>query len=86
MDYPLAQAVPTTCHLFLGDDSSYGGFETSVIAFEPVNQYTLQAERFSRYLLGDPVPTWPIETAMTTMKIIDRLFASARSDRWQPVN
>ena len=71
---------------FVGDTSSYGGFETSTIAFEPVNQYTLQAERFSRYLLGDPVPAWPIETAMTTMKIIDRLFASVRSNRWEPVD
>ena len=86
MDYPLAQAVQNACHLFVGDSSSYGGFETSTIAFEPVNQYTLQAERFSRYLLGDPVPTWPIETAMTTMKIIDRLFASVRSNRWEPVD
>jgi len=85
MDYPLAQAVPTACHLFIGDACSYGGFETSTIAFEPVNQYTLQADRFSRYLLGDSVPTWPIETAMTTMKIIDRLFASARSNQWEPV-
>ncbi len=86
MDYPLAHALPTESHLFIGDESSIGGFETETIAFDPVNQYTLQAERFSRHLLGDPVPTWPIETAMTTMRIIRGLFMSARSNGWESID
>jgi hypothetical protein len=85
MDYPLAQAQPTRCHIFIGDASSFGGFETSTVSFEPVNQYMLQAERFSRFLLGEPVPTWPIEDARSTLQIIDALFESARKDRWVPV-
>jgi predicted dehydrogenase len=85
MDYPLAHALPTESHIFIGNESSIGGFETETIAFEPVNQYTLQAERFSRHLLGDPVPTWPIETAMTTMRIINGLFSSARSNGWESI-
>ena len=32
--------------------------------FQPVNQYTLQVERFSRLLLGHDVPSWPIEDAL----------------------
>ena len=56
MDYPLAQAQPTRCHIFIGDASSFGGFETSTVSFEPVNQYMLQAERFSRFLLGERCP------------------------------
>jgi len=82
MDYPLAHAQPTECHLYIGDDSSLGGFPTTTITFEPVNQYTLQAERFSRYILSDDVPHWPIETALDTMRIVDCLFVSALSGGW----
>lgn len=84
-DYPLAHAQPTQCHLYLGDEQSYGGFETSTITFAPVNQYTLQAERFSRHLLGDDVPTWPIEDARTTLGIINALFTAAGNNRWEPI-
>jgi predicted dehydrogenase len=83
MDFPLAQAVPLECHILIGDATSIGGFETTSITFEPVNQYTLQGERFSRYLLGDDVPVWPIETAAATMKVIAGLFTSASTGQWQ---
>ena len=83
MDFPLAQAVPLECHVLIGDATSIGGFETTSIKFQPVNQYTLQGERFSRYLLGDDVPAWPIETAATTISIITAFFISATTGQWQ---
>jgi predicted dehydrogenase len=82
LDYPLAHAMPTDCHLLIGDDTSYGGVPTSTVTFEPVNQYTLQAERFSRYLLGEPVRCWPIEDALSTLRIIEALFRSAETGGW----
>jgi hypothetical protein len=72
--------------VLIGDETSIGGFETTTIGFEPVNQYTLQGERFSRYLLGDDVPAWPIETAGTTMTVITALFASAATGQWQELS
>ena len=51
--------------------------------FQPVNQYTLQVERFSRLLLGHDVPSWPIEDAPGTLRTIEALFASGRSGGWQ---
>jgi predicted dehydrogenase len=85
MDYPLAQAVPAECHVLVGDATSIGGFETTSIGFEPVNQYTLQGERFSRHLLGEDVPVWPIETAAVTLNIVDALFTSASTGLWQEI-
>ena len=55
------------------------------MTFEPVNQYALQIERFSRRLLGEDVPNWPIEDAAVTLRTIEALFESARTGRWQPV-
>lgn len=51
--------------------------------FETVNQFTLQGERFSRRLLGEAVPAWPIEEALDTLRTIESIFASARSGGWQ---
>jgi predicted dehydrogenase len=47
-----------------------------------VNQYTLQAERFSRFLLGADVPAWPIEDALGTLRTIEALFESATRGAW----
>jgi predicted dehydrogenase len=50
-----------------------------------VNQYTLQVERFSQLLRGEPVPSWPIEDSLLTLRIIEALFESAKTDRWQKI-
>jgi predicted dehydrogenase len=82
-DFPYAQARPTACHIEIGDTTSVGSLPTETLSFEPVNQYALQVERFSRRLLGDPVPTWPIEDALGTLRAIEAIFASARDGCWQ---
>jgi predicted dehydrogenase len=82
-DFPYAQARPTACHLEVGDSSTVGAFASSSFAFEPVNQYMLQVERFSRKVLGEDVQSWPIEDALSTMRTIDALFASGRSGGWE---
>ena len=82
-DFPYAHGRPTPCHVYVGDQRSHGAVETMSYSFEPVNQYTLQVERFSRYLRGDQVPSWPIEDSLLTLRIIEALFASARDGRWQ---
>jgi predicted dehydrogenase len=82
-DFPFAQARPTACHLETGDVTSVGSLPTATFSFEPVNQYALQVERFSRHLLGDAVATWPIEDSLGTLRAIEAIFASARHGRWQ---
>ena len=84
-DFPYAQARPTACRIEVGDASSAGALPTSSYTFEPVNQYTLQVERFSRFLLGETVPNWPIEDALDTLYTIEALFTSARTGQWQPI-
>jgi predicted dehydrogenase len=82
-DFPYAHGRPTACRVYVGDETSAGGIETAAYAFEPVNQYTLQVDRFSRYLRGEQVPSWPIEDALLTLRIIEALFESARRAQWQ---
>jgi predicted dehydrogenase len=84
-DFPYAHGRPTPCHVFVGDHTSHGAVETMTFSFEPVNQYTLQVERFSRYLQGEPVASWPIEDSLLTLRIIEALFESAASGQWQDI-
>jgi predicted dehydrogenase len=83
MNFPFAHARPMACQIEMGDASSVGAFPTVTYTFEPANHYLLQVERFSRRLLGDAVPGWPIEDALDTMRTIEALFGSARKGTWQ---
>jgi predicted dehydrogenase len=47
------------------------------------NQYTLQGDMASRVALGEIAPPYPIEDAVATMRVIDALFRSAQSGRWE---
>ena len=85
MDFPFAHARPTACRLEVGDTLSVGALPTQTFTFGPANQYALQIERFSRYLLGEAVPSWPIEDALITLRVIEALFESARQGNWQSV-
>ena len=55
---------------------------TEEIRVGPANQYTLQGDQFSEAVLrGTPVPT-PLDDAVANMRVIEAVFASARSGRW----
>ena len=83
LTFPYAHGRPSACQIELGDSSSVGSFPTQTFHFEPANQYTLQIERFSRLLLGHEAPSWPIEDALHTLRVIEALFVSAHSASWQ---
>jgi len=83
MNFPFAQAKPIACCIEIGDGNSVGSLPTSVISFEPVNQYARQIERFSKYLLGETVAHWDIEDAMETLRTIEAIFQSAHTGGWK---
>ena len=53
------------------------------IVFDPVDQYTLQADAFARSILDQsPVPTG-LEDSINNMKVIEALFQSSEHNSWQ---
>ena len=50
-----AHGRSTACHVYVGEHTSHGAFETTKYTFEPVNQYTLQVDRPG--LRGEEVPS-----------------------------
>ena len=81
--FPFAHARPTACQIELGDDTSIGAFPTQIFKFEAANQYLLEVERFSKLLLGESVPRWPIEDSLDILRTIEAIFESARTGQWQ---
>jgi predicted dehydrogenase len=85
MDFPFAHPVPQTCHLMVGGDRSIGQIPARTLAFEPVNQYALQAERFSRLVRGETAQQFPIELGIANMRVLDALRRSGDSRTWENV-
>jgi len=53
------------------------------VTFPPCNQWVIQAELFSQAVQqGGPAPI-PIEDAVATMEVIDAIFRSVQSGRWE---
>jgi predicted dehydrogenase len=59
------------------------GIETETVP--ACNQYTLQGDTFSRVVRGEISLPYGVEDAISNMRIIDALFRSERSDRWETV-
>lgn len=58
------------------------GGSTRETAFPVVDQYTLQGDAFAQAVIEDrPVPT-PLEDAVANMRVIERVFESARRGTW----
>lgn len=56
---------------------------TDEIVLDACDQYTIQAELFSRAVLDDtPVPT-PIDDAVANMRVIEAMFRSGKSGQWE---
>jgi predicted dehydrogenase len=62
--------------------------EKSLIDVEPVDQYTLQGDQFSAAIRGVEGVNVPcsIDDAVANMMVIDALFRSAETGRWEPVS
>jgi predicted dehydrogenase len=82
---PFNAPADQSCKIFLDDGAQLGGASAQETSFPIVDQYSLQAEAFSRAIrTGGPVEN-PIETAVGNMRVIDALFRSAESGRWESV-
>jgi predicted dehydrogenase len=82
-DFPYAHARPSACSVEVGDSSTVGSLPNTIFRYEPANHYALEVDRFSRLLLKQNVPGWPIEDAVNTLRTIEALFESTRTGSWQ---
>ena len=72
--------------IFIDDGSSLDGKNITTEVLAPCDQYTLEAEAFSRAVRGDiPLP-YGLDDALMNTHIIDALFRSEKSGRFEKVS
>ena len=69
----------------IDDCSSLEGAGIVTETLPPADQYMLQGEAFSRAVRGQVPLPFGVEDAIANMRVIDALFRSERSGRWEPV-
>ncbi|WP_437968051.1 Gfo/Idh/MocA family oxidoreductase [Sorangium sp. So ce260] len=85
IEIPFNAPADQPCKIFLDDGSTLNCSSAKVTSFPVVDQYHLQSEAFSRAIrTGGPVEN-PIEVAVGNMRVIDALFRSAESGRWEKI-
>jgi predicted dehydrogenase len=76
------QGAKTTLVL---DDGSPGGAGITTETLPESDQYQLQGEAFSRAIRGELVLPYGVEHAIAGMRVLDALFRSEKSGRWETV-
>ncbi|MGH7460012.1 MAG: Gfo/Idh/MocA family protein [Longimicrobiales bacterium] len=86
VEVPFNAPPDRPCRIFVDDgrDLFSGGVE--VFEFPIVDQYTVQADHFARAIRGTGQVPVPLEDSIANMEVIDALFRSAGSGRWEAVH
>jgi predicted dehydrogenase len=71
------------CRIFVDDGRELGDRSAEAIDFPAVDQYTLQGDNFSAAIRGEREVPVGLEDAVANMAVIDALFKSVESGRWE---
>ena len=85
IEIPFNAPADRPCKVFLDDGSTLDGSSAKTTTFPTVDQYGLQSEAFSRAIRAGGAVENGIQTAVANMRVIDALFRSAESKRWETV-
>jgi predicted dehydrogenase len=82
---PFNAPLGGTTSIFLDDARAPGGASAVAETFAACDMYTLQGDAFSQAVRGDiPLP-YGLDDAICNMRVIDALFKSEQSGRWEKV-
>ena len=83
VEIPFNPPATHAARLLTDDGRDLTGGGIGVETFAPVNQYTLQAERFADAVRGRGAVPVGLEDAIGNMAVLDALFRAAGSGRWE---
>jgi predicted dehydrogenase len=85
MELPVPFTPPKehACRIVIDSGESLDGSSAVVENFPPVDQYQLQCDLAAAVFRGDAAQEFPIEDAIANMAVIDALYRSAISGRWE---
>jgi len=83
IEIPFNAPPDRPCRVFLDDGRDLFGSGVETFELPVCNQYTIQGDEFSRAVRdGGEVPV-PLESSICNMAVIDAVFRSAESGRWE---
>ena len=83
IEVPVNAPPDRACRILVDDGSDLFGGGAEVLEFEPCDQYTIQGDLFSRSIRESTKPAIPLESSVATMAVIEAVFRSAGSNRWE---
>ena len=83
LEIPFSPPADHACRILVDDGSQLAGAAAEVIILPAVDQYRLQGERFSEAVRGVGTVSVTLEDAIANMSVIDALFRSVTSGRWE---
>ena len=85
IEIPFNAPPPHACRVFKDSGADLKGSSIETITIPSCDQYTLQAEAFSKAIRKEAAWPFPISDAVQNMRIIDALYKSGDSGKWEAV-
>ena len=83
LEIPFSAPSHRPCRIIVNNGRDILGTSARIKTLPICNQYTLQGDAFSRAIRQDgPVPV-PLENSIKNMAVIEAIFRSAKSGRWE---
>jgi len=82
VEVPFAHPDTIGAHIAFGSNVAPSTEPDEIIEFKPVNQYALQATRFSRRIRDPSVPHWTLTDAQENMHVLDAIRPAAHNQHW----
>ena len=83
IEIPFNMPKDQPTRLFIDDGSDVTGKNIVTETFPTADQYTLQGDDFSRAILENSEVPVPLEDAIANMSVIDAIFRSATTSKWE---
>lgn len=80
---PVNAPPDRSCRILIDDGSDLFSAGAETIEFPICDQYTIQGDLFARSIREDQQPVISLEESIRNMAVVDAVFASARSGRWE---
>ncbi len=74
------------CRIFIDDGGDIFGDDITTETLPTCDQYTIQGDIFSRAIRGDGEVPVPLTDAIKNMAVIEAVFRSAQSGRWETLD
>jgi predicted dehydrogenase len=85
IEIPFNAPPDRPCRIFVEDAPPGAVPDRHTVEFETCDQYTIQGDLFSQAVLEGATAPYPLEDSVKNLRVIDALFRSGRTGKWETV-